>query len=364
MKTAKAALFMGPEQPFQLKEYPISIPKPGYAGLTLVSSGVCGTDVHIHNGKLGSGYPAIIGHEFVGKIHQISPEDSNATGLKLGDYCICDIALTCGHCLLCQEGDDANCLNLACSNAGDPEQEPHFIGGYAEYLFHPVNNLIPIPKTVDAKMASIFACAGPTSLHAFRLGEEAGLKIPRVRTAVVQGLGPVGMFAILYLALCGVPNILAISSGSNSQREKLACSFGATQVLKLNQGGFESVQKQVLDLTDQIGADLVYEASGNPEAFNQGVSLLRNRGFYLVPGQYSSSGNISFSPEVITFKALRILGSSQYSICDVTSYVKLLEKHPEVHEKISSIATTFPLEKINEAIASAKAGDSIKVLLG
>lgn len=236
MKTAKAALFMGPEQPFQLKEYPVSIPKPGYAGLTLISSGVCGTDVHIHNGKLGSGYPAIIGHEFVGEIDQIGLEDSVATGLKLGDCCICDIALTCGHCLLCQEGDDANCLNLACSNAGDPEQEPHFIGGYAEYLFHPVNNLIPIPKTVDAKMASVFACAGPTSLHAFRLGEEAGLNLSHIRTVVVQGLGPVGMFAILYLALCGVPNILAISSGRNPQREKIGAFLRCHTGVKAESG--------------------------------------------------------------------------------------------------------------------------------
>lgn len=126
----------------------------------------------------------------------------------------------------------------------------------------------------------------------------------------------------------------------------------------------EKVEETVKGLSDGVGADLAYEASGNPEAFNQGVSLLRNRGFYLVPGQYSSSGTISFSPEVITFKALQILGSSQYSIGDVKNYVRLLVEHPQVHEKIAAIATTFPVEQVNEAIQAAKEGSCIKVLLG
>lgn len=217
MRTAKAAIFMGPNQSFQLKEYPVSSPKPGYAGLTLVSSGVCGTDVHIHNGKLASGHPAIIGHEFVGRIDQISPEDAAESGLKVGDCCICDIALTCGHCLLCQEGDDANCLNLGVTNGENPEKEPHFFGGYAEYLFHPVKNLIPIPENVDPKMASIFACAGPTSLHAFSLGEKGrteSFSCPHCRGT---GIGP-----------CG------------NVRDSLSCSFRCAQYF----GNFQRKKSQ------------------------------------------------------------------------------------------------------------------------
>lgn len=363
MKTAKAAVFTGAHQPFVLKEYPVAAPKAGEAGLTLISSGVCGTDVHIHNGKLGSGSPAIIGHEFVGRIDQIGEADAQAAGLAVGDACIADIALTCGECLLCREGDDANCLRLACTNDGNPDEAPHFIGGYAEYLFHPVRNLIKLPAELDPQMASVFACAGPTSLHAFRLGRQAGLEFNRIRTAVVQGLGPVGMFAVMALARAGVPNVLAITTGRNPARDALGLSLGATEVLRLNNGGFEAALARVQALTEGVGADLVFEASGVPEAFNQGVDLLRNRGWYLVPGQYSSSGTIAFSPEKITFKALRILGSSQYSLTDVREYVRFLSEHPELHGRIAALAASFPVSRTNEAIASAKAGENVKVLL-
>ena len=360
MSTAKAAVFTGANQPFAITEFPITAPVAGHVGLSLLASGVCGTDVHIHNGKLDSGVPAIIGHEFVGCVDQIG---EGVTGLQIGDAVIADIALVCGHCQLCEEGDDANCLELACTNDGDPHDAPHFIGGYAEYLYHPAGNCIKIPQSIDPCMASVFACAGPTSLHAFRLGEQAGLDFSKIKTAVVQGLGPVGMFAVMYLAKMGVPNVLAISTGHNPERDARALAFGATEVLCLNKGGFEAVSARVMEITGGVGADLVYEASGVPEAFNQGVDLLRNRGRYLVPGQYSSSGTIAFSPEKITFKALRILGSSQYSICDVEQYVAFLEANPDLHERIAALAAKFPVEQTNDAIAAAKAGTAIKVVL-
>lgn len=360
MKTAKAAIFNGAMQPFTVSEYPVAPPKAGEVGLALISSGVCGTDVHIHNGKLGSGAPALIGHEFVGRIDAIG---EGVTGLSVGDAVIADIALACGKCKLCTEGDDANCVHLACTNDGDPTKPPHFIGGYAQYLYHPAGNCIRIPDGVDPLMASVFACAGPTSLHAFRLGEQAGLDFAKPDVAVVQGLGPVGMFAVMYLARMGVRHVLAISTGRNPERDARALAFGATEVLCLNKGGFDAVQARVNELTGGLGADLVYEASGAPEAFNQGVDLLRNRGWYLVPGQYSASGTISFSPEKITFKALRILGSSQYPICDVERYLAFLAANPDLHARIAGLATTFPVERTNEAIAVAKAGSAIKVLL-
>ena len=359
MRTAKAAIFEGPMKPFAIREFPVVPPKPGEVGLTLLSSGVCGTDVHIHNGKLGSDVPALIGHEFVGRVDALG---EGVTGLCPGDCVIADIALTCGHCLLCEEGDDANCLNLHCTNDGNPEEEPHFIGGYAEYLYHPAANCIRLPKELDPCMASVFACAGPTSLHAFRLGRQAGLDLSEIGVAVVQGLGPVGMFAVMALVKAGVKKVLAVSTGRNPARDARALDFGASEILSLK-NGFEDVSRRVMELTDGRGADLVYEASGVPEAFNQGVDLLRNRGWYLVPGQYSSSGTIAFSPEKITFKALRILGSSQYSICDVEDYVAFLAAHPEVHAKIAALASRFPVSSANEAMEAAKSGSAIKVLL-
>jgi len=116
-------------------------------------------------------------------------------------------------------------------------------------------------------------------------------------------------------------------------------------------------------MSEGLGADLVFEASGNPAAIPMGIDLLRNRGVYLVPGQYSNSGGIEIQPQLITFKALQIIGSSQYSMVDVRKYVEFLEKNPDLEEAILSLATAYRVEDVNQAFADAKARKNIKTLL-
>ena len=364
METALAAVFVGHKQPFALRYYPVTPPPAGYARLRLIASGVCGTDVHIHDGILGgdpAGSGQIIGHEFVGCIDDISDEDAAASGLKPGDSVIACIALPCGKCPLCLAGDSANCVNMGVTNGGDPAVAPHFHGGYAEFNFSPVSTLVRIPDGIDPKAAAVFACAGPTALHAFKLAARAGIDVSAAKLAVVQGLGPVGLFSALYLASQGVKT-LAVTGRAVPQREALAKDFGIFGCLALEKGE-ESVEAHIRDLTDGLGADLCVEASGNPKAFAQGLSYLRNRGVYLVPGQYSVSGGVPVSPEVITFKALRILGSSQYDMDDIRAYLAFLQAHPDLTAKFPALVTAYPVSKVNEAFADIRAGKNIKTLL-
>ncbi len=114
---------------------------------------------------------------------------------------------------------------------------------------------------------------------------------------------------------------------------------------------------------DGLGVDLCVECSGAPAAVVQGMDILRNRGVYLVPGQYSASGGIEIQPQMITFKALHIIGSSQYSMCDVRTYLDFLASHTELHKKIEKLGTKFKVSEINDAIAFAKSGKNVKTLL-
>lgn len=352
----------GAGEDFSLREYPVTPPPAGYARLSLIASGVCGTDIHIHSGRLGVHTPAIIGHEFVGRIEALSPQP-NEQGLSEGDACIVDIAVPCGRCALCLSGDDANCVNMAVTNGGNPDDAPHFHGGYAEVTYAPPANLIRIPDGVDPKTAAIFACAGPTALHAFSLAGRAGVPLGAVKAAVVQGLGPVGAFAALYLRSLGVSNIVAVTARANEKRAEMARSLGATEVMSLEKDGIDGISARVAALSGGLGADLVYEASGKPASFAQGLALLRNRGVYLVPGQYSDSGPVAIEPQLITFKALHIIGSSQYSLCDVHAYTKLLAAHPEYAAAIDPLAAEYPLREINRAVKDALAGKNVKTLL-
>lgn len=363
VEKAQAAVFVGVDKPFELRTYPLTPAPTGMARLRLAASGVCGTDIHIHRGKLAMQSPMIIGHEFVGQVEEISEADSAASGICAGDYAIVDIATPCGTCKLCRDGDDANCINMVCSNVGDPDAAPHFWGGYAEYNYSPIRNLVKIPEGLDPKMVCVYACAGPTALHAFRLAREANFVAESAKVAVVQGLGPVGTFAVAYLASLGIPHIVALTAGDNPAREETARSLGATEIFNLDRMEADDIIQKIRALGDGIGADLVFEASGNPQAVPQGMRMLRNRGVYLIPGQYSNSGSVEIQPQLITFNALRLIGSSQYSLCDVADYLDFLKANTHLHAKISALTTSYTVSEVNKAFEDAKAGKNVKTVL-
>ena len=365
METAKLAVMTGVNEPFEIREYPLTEPAEGMAEMKLISSGVCGTDLHILRGKIPVTLPATIGHEFVGEVVKISEKDSSESGICKGDRVIVDIACPCGECLLCQNGDDANCVHMGLTNGGNVEEAPHFYGGYGEYNYSPVSNLIKIPDSLDAKMTSVLSCAGPTTLHAFHLARKAGERPEKSTVAVVQGAGPVSLFATMYLGTLGIKNgiVLVPDAESRPERTKIAKKMGATEVLGINNLGMDQIIQHINDLTDGLGADLVFEGSGAPVAVPQGLSMLRNRGLYLIPGQYSNSGGVEIQPQMITFKALHIIGSSQYSMSDVHAYLKFLEENPQLHEAILQIATYYHVTDVNQAFDDMKARKNIKTLL-
>ena len=360
---AKAAVFMGAHKDFEVREFDVTKCPKGYGQMELIASGICGTDLHMHNGKLAVGAPSIIGHEFVGRITDLDKSEAEKYDLEIGDAVIADIAVPCGECILCKNGDDANCVNMKVTNGGSIDVAPYLYGGYAQINYTPLTNLIKIPKSIDPTIAATFACPGPTAIHALSLAEQSGVALSKVNVAVVQGLGPVGAFAVMFLKRMGVQTVYAITAGNNPKREELAIELGADKVFHLKKEGTEAVTKALQSENSGLGVDLCFEASGVPQAVVQGMDILRNRGVYLIPGQYSASGGIEIQPQIITFKALHIIGSSQYSMSDVHKYLAFLEANPDLHPVIEKLGTKYKVDKINEAILDAKSGNNIKTLL-
>ncbi len=360
---AKAAVFMGANKPFEIREFEVTETPKGYGRSSLIASGVCGTDLHFHNGKLSVGAPSIIGHEFVGRLEDCDTEEAAKLGLSVGDNVIADIAVPCGECLLCKSGDDANCVNMKVTNGGSIDVAPYLYGGYVEVNYTPLTNLVKIPAELDPTMTATFACPGPTAIHAFALADKAGVQIGKDTVAVVQGMGPVGCFAMLYLKAMGVKKLYCTVFEKDRAKEELAKKVGADEVLNLAYDSEADITAKLQAENGGLGVDLCFEASGAPSAVRQGMDILRNRGVYLVPGQYSNSGGIEIQPQMITFKALRIIGSSQYSMCDVRRYLEFLCEHKEIHGVIRELGTSYSVSDVNLAFDDAKARKNVKTLL-
>ncbi|MGM9626393.1 MAG: zinc-binding dehydrogenase [Eubacteriales bacterium] len=360
---ATAAVFEGTGKPFSVRTFDVTETPAGYGRSELIASGICGTDIHFWDGTLQAPKPSIIGHEFVGKLVDCDAAEAAAYGLSVGDNVIADIAVPCGTCLLCKTGDEANCVNMGVTNGGSIEEAPYLWGGYTEVNYTPLSNLIRIPESLNPKAVAAFACPGPTAMHAFKLASRANIRLFSETVAVVQGLGPVGCYAILYLRAMGVDKVYAVLAGSSEKKIALAKALGADEVFSLSRDGEEAVAARLSEEHNGLGVDLVYEASGAPKAIPFGMRVLRNRGVYLVPGQYSASGAVSIHPETITFKALQIIGSSQYDMDDVRAYLSFLNEHKELEQTILSLVTAYPVAQINEAIADIKSGKNVKTVL-
>lgn len=360
---AKGAVFMGAKIPFDVREFELTRPASGYGQCELIASGVCGTDLHFYRGTLKTGAERIIGHEFVGRLVDCDDAEAAACGLKKGDAVIADIAVPCGKCPLCLAGDDANCANMAVTNASSVNVAPHLFGGFAEINYTPLSNLVKIPENVNPYAAAIFACPGPTVMHAISLAEKSGCSIKTTDVVVVQGLGPVGCYAVCYLKAIGVRRVIAVAGRRADERDALVRSLGADEIYYISDAGISAVTEAIRKENDSLGADVVIEASGARDAFPQGMDFLRLRGTYLVPGQYSDQGPVAISPQTITFKALHIIGSSQYSMCDVTSYLAFLSAHEDLQKRIAALGTSYPVADVNRAFADALASKNVKTVL-
>ncbi len=362
-RTGNAAVYVGAKKELQVREYPLVKPPRGQAMLSLQASGICGTDLHIVHGRLALGErDLILGHEFVGRVEEFAGAATDGTGrpLKRGDLAIACVALPCGKCFCCQQGETASCLNFGVTYFKDPQQPPHFFGGFADFLFSPTANLVKLPAGVAIDTAAAFACAGPTAIRAFDFADNLKPK----ELVVVQGAGPVGLFAVAWAVAAGC-TVVAIASSSNPRRMEIARRLGAKAVLDYRTTTPEERAKVVMDLAAKgrrgNGADVVFEASGSPAAIPEGLSLVRTLGRYIIPGQYSDSGTVPIAPQMITFKAIRIVGSGQYKLADIQTYLKFLKKRPDLQATLGQCLThRYRVEDANQAMIDAADGKSVK----
>ncbi len=365
MASGKAAVYLEAGSDFEIREYTVKEPSANHVLLSLTASGICGTDIHITEGRLPLRGPAVIGHEFIGKIEQLGKNvtvDGHGAKIMAGDTVIACIALPCGKCLNCRKDETASCMNFSVTNAANPDEPPHFHGGFAEYLHQPAHTLVKMPEGIDPLAAASFPCAGPTALRSFAYS--GGLE--KDELVVVQGLGPVGLFAVAWAAKKGC-RVVAIGSGRSPERLEKAKNLGANAVFDYRAVNAEERQEKIMAIAAEMnrgnGADVVFEASGAPSAIPEGLNLLRTRGRYLIPGQYSMSGKVEISPEQITFKALQLFGSGQYTMDDISTYLDFLKDNPEIAREFALCVTgKFQVCDANEAIAAAREGKGIKTV--
>ncbi|MBP1633131.1 MAG: Threonine dehydrogenase and related Zn-dependent dehydrogenase, partial [Acidobacteria bacterium] len=338
----------GPDLPVRLTEIASPSLEPGGAILRTLYSEVCGTDVHLHHGRLsGVPYPIIPGHVSVGAIaeHNGPIADVEGRPLKVGDVVtFLDVHETCHRCWYCLVAKETTrCPSRRVYGITYSANEG-LLGGWAEAIWmKPGVKLIKLPEGLDPRTFIGGGCGLVTALHAtdlarLRLGE----------SVAVLGAGPVGQSAIAFAALSGAGEVIAI--GDPTDRLAFAERMGATMTLGLDVPAAERAEA-VRARTGGRGVDVVIEVSGDPRAVPQALDLVRDGGRVIVAGQYTDHGDVPLNPHrQINRKHVEIKGCWGSDYSHFHRAVALAAQHQDRVPWRELAGRTYSLEEAGEAL--------------
>lgn len=293
MTTYRAAVMPAPNESIELRDIPAPDLEAGGALLQVQYSEVCGTDVHLHHGKLsGVPYPIIPGHVSVGTIAELPAPIADIEGrpFRVGDLVtFLDVHGTCGkcyHCLVTKQ--TTRCPHRRVYGISYSSNDG-LLGGWAQALWLKLGvHMLRIPDGLEPETFIGGGCGLVTSMHAI---ERAELRLGQ--SVAVLGVGPVGQSAIALAALSGAEQIFAI--GDPAPRLDFARRMGATDVLGLTVDPSDRTA-HVRSRTAGHGVDVVIEASGAPDAVVQACELVRDGGRIVVCGHYTDNGDVRIHP--------------------------------------------------------------------
>jgi len=233
-----------------------TIQSPTDVIVRITTTNICGSDLHMYEGRTGVEEGKVLGHENMGIVEEIG---DGVDRIKVGDRVSVPFNVACGTCRNCTQGWTSFCLRANPTEGMDGAAYGYanmgpYDGGQAEFLRVPWAdfNLLTLPPGADHEndftmLSDIF----PTGWHGVELsGMQAGDRV------AVFGAGPVGLMAAHSAMLRGASQVFVV----DKERDRLALAekFGATAV---DFSAGDPVE-QLMDATDGRGVDRGVEAVG------------------------------------------------------------------------------------------------------
>jgi 2-desacetyl-2-hydroxyethyl bacteriochlorophyllide A dehydrogenase len=296
---------------------------------------ICGTDLHIIDGKFNCKHGTVIGHEFAGIVAEIGAE---VTACKVGDLVTVEPHKFCNVCKFCRNGKIQQCLSKQAYGV-------HIDGGFAQYAIVPQDVAYAVPAEISPEEAALVEPIG-CCLHGIeRVGVTAGDHV------VILGAGVIGILLAKMARIHGASRIIV--SEPVAHRREAILNHGATHVIDPSS---EDVQARVLELTDGLGADVVIEASGRVESAALTPKLAGRLGRILFFGIVPPGKEISVVPNEIFTKELTITGSA------INPFVhhRVIQLLPSLNVR-DLVTHSFPLSQIDDAIAAARQAIGLKI---
>ena len=340
----RAIVFNGDET-WEERELPVPDPQPGGAVLRVEATGLCHSDVDQFKGivhsPMGGAFPAVPGHEVIGRIEKIDAAAAKEWGVSEGDrVAVRTIAITpdgqiiaYGHDLPIDHGSG-------------------LYGGYAEHMeIIPGSAVFPIREDLPAAELTIFEPLSCTCTWVAPVNEGD--------TVVIEGPGHMGLCTVVAARASGAGTIIVTGLSQDLARMDTALRIGADFAIDVQE---EEVVARVAELTDGRMAEVVIDAAaGNPITVNTAMDLVATGGRVVLAG-FKERPVDGFMSNRIPERLITIHPGAGL---DPERAVNLINEGAVPTNEL--LGDTFPLDQFEEAFAlldrRLPGRDSVRVAL-
>lgn len=354
----QASVFVAPKRPLELRSFPRPKLAAGETLVQITCCTLCGSDLHTYLGNRPGPAPSILGHESLGRIVEFGPGDPPRDGrgepLSIDDRVSWSVAASCGDCFFCRHGLPQKCVRLfkygheAC--CGDHPLS----GGMAEFCHLAAGTtILPVPSEVPDLAAASASCATATAAAALRTASGC-----RGKTVLIQGAGLLGLTAAAMAHVEQAEHVIV--ADMDPQRLEKAGRFGASAVVDVADGG-RALDDVVRQRTDGRGADVIIEMSGTAQAVQQGLTMLRTGGKYVLVGAVKPIGLIPLEIEQVVRRMWCIQGVHNYAPVDLATAIDFLAINCQLFPFVDLVSGVFPLDDADAAFQTMVETGAIRV---
>ena len=345
----------GKGEPVTVETVLVPDPGPGEAVVDVQACGVCHTDLHYREGGISDDYPFLLGHEAAGTVIAVG---DGVTDVQPGDYVILNWRAVCGVCRACARGRPWYCFNTHNASqkmtlADGTELSPALgIGALAEKTLVAAGQCTKVDPEAPATAAGLLGCGVMAGLGAaINTGG-----VTRGDTVAVYGCGGVGAAAVAGAALAGARQVIAI----DVDRRKLGAArrLGATSAVNAKE---EDPVEAVKRLTDGFGADVVIEAVGRPETYQQAFYSRDLAGTLVLVGVPTPEMRLEM-PLLDFFSHGGALKSSWYGDClPSRDFPMLIDLYRQGRLDLDRfVSATITMDEVEDAFAAMHRGDVLR----
>lgn len=331
-------------KPLTAIETPTPQPQGSEVLLKTLASGVCHSDLHLHDGyyELGGGKrlvlsdhgispPITMGHEIAGAVVAGGPE---AKGIRPGDVYVAYPWIGCGTCAVCRSGNEQLCNDARTLGIRQP-------GGYADHVIVPHPRYLYPLGSLTPQAAAPYSCSGLTTYAALK---RVGAATFTAHPILILGAGGLGLMCIKLLRALGGKGAIVVELDAKKREAALAAGALAVVDPKADKPGRAiraAANGPVAAAIDLVGASATAQLS---------IDVLMRGGKYVIVGLMG--GDLTLSLPLLPIRSITIEGILVGTLAEFREVMDLLatgkvEPMPLIER---------PLARVNETLDDLRAG--------